>query len=99
MKNPELVKAFRAAKRRIAGNTDRYICHALQHAFNCHTIGFSAMDAARTLVNERLNNQHTLEAWLYFEHDVAFDTTDATYRAKIRTTRIAWLNSLIKEFS
>lgn len=98
MKNPELVKAFKAAKRRIEQNSATYICFALEAAHDYGTIDWSVLDDARRLVEDRLLPYTTLESWLHNKHHIPYASSSA-YLAKIKATRIAWLNSLIKEFS
>ena len=54
MKNPELVKAFKAAKRRIVQGKEVYICFALEASHDYGTIDWSVLDDARRLVEDRL---------------------------------------------
>lgn len=98
MKNPELVKAFKAAKRLIVQGKVHYICHGLRVAYDNGSTNEHAKDAAVTLVGMRLSGHVTLESWLQRVHGIRCDPR-RPYQAKIKATRIAWLNALIKEFS
>ena len=98
MKNPNLVKAFKTAKRRIKQNSAVYICHALDNVREYGAIDRSAPNAAKKLVQSRIHPYYSLEAWLEGEHQIT-RVSSRPYWAKIKATRIAWLNSLIKEFS
>ena len=99
MKNPELVKAFKDAKRRIAQGTAHYICHALVDAHHYGTIERATRVSASELIKDRLGGYYSLEMWLSHKHGIKVDNFKSADRARIRATRVAWLNSLIKEFS
>lgn len=79
---------------------------AFEHALQCikaESVGFICVTMrrdhpARELVMQRLGGAYTLEDWLTKVCGVTDDELEAN-PDKVRATRIAWLESLIKEFS
>lgn len=84
--------------------THEYICHALMYTSAGTCFNFHAASAARDIITERLNDQHTVESWLYYnltsdQYDIVTqDRRDGKGR-KVQAYRKAWLKSLIAEFS
>ena len=110
----DLVKAFTAAKkylspvkRGLSGDGRRkYICFCLQDAVRSCEITLKQAEAAKCLIEARLvhndRNWASLEGWLEHAHPELERDRDSDYDdagRKIQATRLAWLDSLIEEFS
>lgn len=98
MKNPELVKAFKAAKWYIESNKERFICCALQEASFDHSISYLEYLNAKNLIETRIGSDIALEEWLS-EHILCSDTQHMIMSEEMRLYRLRWLDSLIAEFS
>jgi hypothetical protein len=93
---------------------EQFICHAISEAAislckelrSGVSLGRSkavAITSARVelvrLLMERLGPNSTLEGWLVCGGWLGFRVPDDSERIKVQTTRHAWIDSLIKEFS
>jgi len=107
-----LATAFLAARKYLShcrsDGKDEFICIALETAHRSGKISESACDSAKGLISKRLNGNFTLYSWLtdqfrQSEKNAEFQRLDDIDRytndgRKMQATRLAWLNSLIKEF-
>ena len=94
-----LHNAFRAARRYV--NEAGFICIALDRSRAHGEITTSECDAAKDLVNKRLDGHSTLNKWCRhnipdFEEDEEYDRLTAC--RMVQEFRVRWLNHLIKEF-
>jgi hypothetical protein len=105
----EIAAAFRAARdylsetRHETTTRSEFICWALGNANEDDKISFTTASAARAVISERLCGHATLSDWIKFRHPALltemmtdFSTSEGQ---KMQATRLAWLNSLIEEFS
>lgn len=99
--NEELVRAFRAAKRRIQQGKDEFICHAIDGS---KLIRQHVRNVGVGLIQGRLGERNcTWESWLASRRRYAYgklcklplDERDEAGKQ----ARLAWLDSLISEFS
>jgi hypothetical protein len=112
MKNPTYVALLERAKRVLARTSyeyysrpgrRRYICTAVDRAVD-DVPGATPSDVAalQDLIMDRLGSNSTLEGWLR-EHayldDATLDELSPRQFAKVQRTRLAWIDSLIEEFS
>ena len=97
------VKVLKYARRLIASGQRRFICHALSdEVLNLEFEGgrYKAVLDIKEVVRERLRPDDTLESWLMCQAKVDIQKVPATLRLlKLRETRLAWIDSLIEEFS
>lgn len=103
-----MARLFEKALKYIENGERRYICHALEAVALSKQTHRDTYNRARALIRERLQGKPSLESWLEFEYPLLL--TDA-YKlqadsdryflvdTKYRETRVAWLKSLIEEFS
>lgn len=108
MNNKEyLAKAFKAAKKFLRGpdldpDKIKFICYAICTARDAGAITADQCFRARTLVLERLGGFTTLEQWLYQkvpQYPRALYLNAVSAKERVQSTRHAWLDSLIREFS
>jgi len=104
----DLCLAFQAAKPYLSDNHQdtrgkaEFICWALEHARDTGRISRAQQESAKALVDKRLGKYTLLSAWLRQNHpelsaEIRGDR-NKTGR-KMQQTRMAWLDSLIEEFS
>lgn len=95
-----------AASRLIRSGREHYICLAvgvearLQYDISPGPIRWLVV--AGTLKNEierRLNGTSCLEGWLYQKHDILVRSHDTEAVKKVRATRLAWIDSMLKELT
>lgn len=75
----------------------RFICCRLMDLNEDGRIPRPAMNRARAHIGELLGNENHLERWLWNNHGIKC-TGKPQYLAKMRATRIAWLNDMIAHF-
>lgn len=87
------------------GDTSRseFICHALETAHELNLITLETYLECRRLINKRLGKHLTLQGWLVAKRHATdgalFMDRCKNNMRKMQATRVAWLRSLIKEFS
>lgn len=96
----DMVRAFRAAHKRIAARRDGVICFALDNAAREGEADHEAAVYCARLVGARLGPCTTLGFWIreHYPHLLVGLGPEETAE-RLRETRLAWLDSLIKEFS
>lgn len=105
----QLAAAFKAAIPYLARklseekSSDRteFICHALWNAKRAGKIKADLMERARGIVMKRLDGCGTLNTWMEEKIGCEAVQTDQhnNDQRKMQATRLAWLNSLVEEFS
>jgi hypothetical protein len=110
MKNPTYVALLERAKHYLAMTSReyalrgrRYICTTLDDAkADVPGATWDDVEALQGLIMYRLGSNSTLEGWLR-EHayldDATLDELIPRQFAKVQRTRLAWIDSLIREFS
>jgi len=107
IKNEIAVNILRRVRTTIASKKETYICYALDrlasnYGFKTdHKLCSSALVA---LIAERLGDSASLEGWLIQNQHVPYSkpvsiTGDKRLSERARITRLAWIDSLIEEFS
>lgn len=107
--NAELAAAFKAARKYLSptrydcNGKHEFICHCLNRAESKGEISGSTRVKAHELIHDRLGGAYSLQSWLYSEHPelvraIKEDREGSANGARTQATRLAWLNSLIKEF-
>lgn len=95
---PVAVGLLREVYRRIEIGGAHYICWALEDIVGRSDPRRGCVKALKLLIHERLKNRVgpgvCLESWLLLR---GFDTL--ANPDKVRETRLAWINSMIEEFS
>ncbi len=80
----------------------KYICYCLTNAHKEHSTAWWVSQEARNIIMKRMGNCCYLEAWLvlngHAKHGTIYGGSTKT-SIKMQATRLAWLNSLIEEFS
>jgi len=102
MKSSEV---FRKAKELIINEECKYICHAIKKVYIDNNLKAADKQDCwgdfptkeTTLIMKRLNTSYTLEGWLIQNKHMKGLHESGKKPAKLRKTRIAWLNSLITE--
>lgn len=84
----------------------RYICVTLASLYENKQITERDFVRVQSIIHERLGVHHSLELWLKYEHniDIITDIYDDTHKARafrkrMHKTRLAWVDSMIQEFS
>jgi hypothetical protein len=82
---------------------NRYICHAISctrlDPYHVTAQQHEVSYALRSLIIDRMGRHTALEGWLVKQgHVASFEQCDRLFR-KLQRTRLAWINSLIEEFS
>lgn len=90
MKDAALVESFKTARGRIESGDEEYICYALN--------GTCASRKAVRIIEHRLGGAETLGSWI-IDHYLDMWASERNPWNKLRETRLAWLDSLIEEFS
>ena len=107
-KNNEIAKAFALARELIQSGQEMFICDALFYLSNTGKITYDVRSDARELLHDRISPDsdeydwyESYETWIKREHYDLWITSlrDHTLRDKLRRGRLAWLDSLIAEFS
>lgn len=88
----DIADAFAQARKRIESGTYPNICSALTSVANPRRAAWDA----RRLIHERMggHSMDSLEAWLHIQWGVPYPGP-----VKMKAYRLAWLDSLIEEFS
>lgn len=102
MKNPELVKAFTAARPLIKSGDHSFICFALDDISCWDRTLVSPVCLAKQLIRTRLAGYYNCETWV--AHNVPSTILNHLFntyvgRKQMREYRLRWLDALIKEFS
>ena len=100
---------LQAVKARVSGSVSdcsktKYLCVAIDLVMeDLPRHDYATCDAGRelkNLIHERLGGVPTLEAWLEKNHRISIGYAYRNeFRDKFQTTRHAWIDDLIKEFS
>ena len=95
----EVLKMYKADKDR------RFLCWVVEEALSSGRIDRRTHINIERIIEGRLGCHASLESWLLSEghinhqqHDIAYARNGEVF-LKCRTTRIAWLKSMIEEFS
>lgn len=73
-----------------------YICWAINEVSHVKGVKFMLDDCCKDIIQDRLGEHYTLDSWLESRGiDISFIKVD---RNKLQATRLAWLDSLEKEF-
>ena len=96
--DPILVGIFTLAKDRLARGDSNYICTAIEgiRESGHRTVPSASLKRAKLLIQYRLGSCLRLH---HPELDEAVHADRCNNGPKMRATRIAWLDSLIQEFS
>jgi hypothetical protein len=86
------------------GDKNRFICNAIEIAFEADKVSWKEYKRVRAIISERLDNYITLEHWLRSKHNIGISKFSvnrryAAYIKKMQTTRHAWIDSMIAEFA
>ena len=92
MKNPDLVKAFRAARVLIRSGHQAYICYAIDRAYARGQITDATHVAAKKIVVERLGRS-TYAGWVREHHPKVYQEMTQQEGA-FNEGRLQWLDSL-----
>lgn len=102
MKNKELAKIFKQAKKLIKNRESDFICYAIDEIEEGgHIYNANMCDTARNLIHKRMWTSHTLEGWLswYCRQEFHWLVYSKEGKKQMRLYRLRWLDSLITEFS
>lgn len=89
----EHVRILREARKLIESRKVPYICWAVEKAARGRAEG----DEIRAVIAQRLSPNGTISCWLEVNGHASWDEL-LTQRTRLRTTRLAWIDSLIEEF-
>lgn len=92
------VKILRLARELIASGAQEYICYALTKSA-LTSADDEAVKHLKCVIWFRLWPGVSLEDWLWRVHRIDVKRANQSHREKIRITRLAWIDSLIEEFS
>lgn len=99
--NKQIAEVFRVARVQLANGDGRFICHTIEDSDVgdiARTIVQGRITAALVKVNSSLTWCLTLDSYLHYVHRIPREVLRSEFgEIKIRNTRIAWLDSLIKE--
>jgi len=99
------VKLLRKTRVLIATHRTRYICFALRDVYmDCGPTRpvSECKQYLKSLIETRLEKTSSLEAWLIENEHVSCSIKDlyvGENNSKMNITRLAWIDSLIEEFS
>lgn len=101
------VRLLKAARALIKSSEQVRVCFALSTAYAYSdmrsAVNYDALCELKYLINIRLNGKIYLENWLNKTHRIRVSThwslQSIDQREKLRITRLAWIDDLIKEFS
>ena len=103
MERHSIARAFALVRENMAGKCpqSRYICVTLSFLQGEEKISNATFVFAKGVVMDRLDDYETYERWMFHNHEKLYWKAwyDNTINQKARAGRIAWLDSLIKEFS
>ena len=88
-KHSQHVAILRAARERIEDGREKYVCSALMYVGDDGTL--------QGWVQGLLDGSATLEGWLFRFHPGVFSIVGCA--ARMRLTRLAWLDWMIEEWS
>ena len=75
-----------------------FLCHAV----DATSAGYTDRTRVKNIISKRLGNSYSLNTWLSVNHDITRETCNndgVLYQKKMHATRVAWANSMIKEFA
>lgn len=107
--NKQLAHAFKEALVYLSDTSEdkggryEYICWALREATLQNKITTTTYQAAKALINRRIQGHSTFSNWMESYYPWLIDSIADDWRynnsRKMQETRRAWLNALIKELS
>ncbi len=93
-----MIGVLRSARKRISDQKEIYVCHAVTSVRKKPRVGRYAILTESYIDN--LLGVYTLDQWLVENHGINRKSCDALqYYEKMRATRLAWIDNMIKELS
>lgn len=92
------IALLRRTRTQIESGERTYLCPTLHREMKTLKSPFSRTATRELLqtIDSRLNGCFTLEAWLFKTEGIRISDSDV-HRTRMRATRLAWIDSLIKE--
>lgn len=99
-KTNKYVQALQQVRKLIAEGNERFICLALMEVRLRDATFTGVCMELEALIDKRLGKHGTLQTWLVAQGLIPRgEQVHPIHKSRLRITRLAWIDSLIKEFS
>ena len=75
-----------------------FVCQCISKTINENALDFSDKSGLIKEIEERLDSETTLNAWLFRKHNVSYEDQTNNEGRKLQATRLAWMQSMYEEF-
>ena len=76
----------------------KFVCQCINKTINENALDFNDKSRLIKEIEERLDSETTLSAWLFRKHNVSYEDQKDNQGRKIQYTRLCWMGSLYEEF-
>ena len=75
-----------------------FVCQCISKTINENALDFNDKSGLIKEIEERLDSETTLNAWLFRKHNVSYEDQKDNQGRKLQATRLAWMQSMYEEF-
>ena len=75
-----------------------FVCQCINKTINENALDFNDKSGLIKEIEERLDSETTLNAWLFRKHNVSYEDQKDNQGRKIQYTRLCWMQSMYEEF-
>jgi len=75
-----------------------FVCQCINKTINENALDFNDKSGLIKEIEERLDSETTLNAWLFRKHNVSYEDQTNNEGRKLQATRLAWMQSMYEEF-
>ena len=75
-----------------------FVCQCINKTITGDALDFSDKSGLIKEIEERLDFETTLNAWLFREHNVSYENQKDNQGRKLQYTRLCWMQSMYEEY-
>ena len=75
-----------------------FVCQCINKTITGDALDFNDKSGLIKEIEERLDSETTLNAWLFRKHNVSYEDQKDNQGRKIQYTRLCWMQSMYEEF-
>lgn len=75
-----------------------FVCQCISKTINENALDFNDKSGLIKEIEERLDSETTLNAWLFRKHNVSYEDQKDNEGRKLQATRLAWMQSMYEEY-
>ena len=75
-----------------------FVCQCINKTITGNALDFSDESGLIEEIEERLDSEASLNAWLFRKHNVSYEDQKDNKGRKLQATRLAWMQSMYEEF-